>query len=316
MNTMLIIGQASVLTGDGWLNVEAMLSHLFKWLPIWAIFSFAAVRCFCEQDRLQSLSVQEREDLRFFMHYLFAKTELGYTLFGDKPLSLCFLPRRTPVFSLRQKKIVLCEDSVPYFKGLTAWRKLGMRRGSYSLIIHEESQSLMTGVVFCINRNRSLEVLKTHVGVLKRAYGKSMTPELFLERLETQKLSLDDLFQNHVLLGTLLGYGRRNAERFQRRWDLENEEKPPFMRDRRKPRGGFPSIQEELIDLQHRLTATAAKQGLVLLVAPVTFAGDLSDSETARLTKKYNAVHQKLTDLFKKETWLHTILEKVGSVES
>jgi len=99
------------------------------------------------------LSCKEKSDLRLFFHDLFADNELGYTLFGDKPMSLGIPNVFPPRFSKKDFSfIVYLEDACPLFSGLAAWKKIcsKIKKESYLLIICEEK--LSPNFVILINK--------------------------------------------------------------------------------------------------------------------------------------------------------------------
>jgi hypothetical protein len=76
--------------------------RVFKFLLFTVSIVYLTVCLFTTQRnalRGDHLSFKEKGDLKLFFHDLFADNELGYTLFGDKPMSFCIPSARAPYFS-------------------------------------------------------------------------------------------------------------------------------------------------------------------------------------------------------------------------
>ncbi len=267
------------------------------------------------------ISTDERQELALFFYDLFAHEELGYTLFGDKPMSFCFPMTYPPTFSnIKPYRFRLyIEGTIPFVKGLAAWNKLktmGCNK-DYSLIIYEEQK--YPSLVLLINKRSFLDILNKNIDVVQEIFGNSVSAISFLKDLEEKKIKPDELFQHHLLLGIILGYGRHSAELFDRHWYLtSNEIDPPFLQYQKKASKGFSSVDEELHSLTERLQAESKTFEwytntfeLCLRVTTVPFAFDTNDPEADALIKKYKKLHAQLTAIFDREDWLEVILQKL-----
>ena len=155
-------------------------------------------------------------------------------------------------------------------------------------------------------------MLNENIDVLKKTYGCKVTAESFLTDLINKKIEIEELFQQHLLLGILLGYGRHNAELFQRREELlAGKKQIPFL-ILQKPSKRFSSIEKELELLDQKLLITYTKNTQLLLVKPVNFVADQQSPETRLLMSRYELLHKELTVLFLSEDWFPLILEKIG----
>jgi hypothetical protein len=156
-------------------------------------------------------------------------------------------------------------------------------------------------------------VLNENIDVLKKTYGCKATAESFLTDLTNKKIELEELLQQHLLLGILLGYGRHNAELFQRREDLlEGKRQIPFSISQ-QPSKTFSSAQKELESLDQKLLPIYRRNTHLLLVKPVNFVADQQSPKTRLLVRHYELLHKELTALFLSEDWFPLILEKIGS---
>jgi len=261
---------------------------------------------------IYSLSQEEEQELKLLCHYLFAQNELGYTLFGDKPMSFCFLPTGVPRIAVRDCFFkIYIQGQHSFIKGVAAWNKL-RKESNYSLITYEDNNNYPL-VAFFVNKKAFTEVFNKNIDVFKKNYGSKVTVEFFLAELESKKIPLDKLFNQHLFLGILLGYGRHNAELFQRRNILHSPEaEVPFLPDQ-KPKKGFSSIEGELKYLDQHLQPITLEDSLLLLVTPVNFVADPDHPETVLLKQKYDSIHKELTIIFKRDDWLDTLFSQIYS---
>jgi hypothetical protein len=321
---------------DGFWNTPRLKHRKLKQSSInfsWLVIVFLLHFVFCSNTALKNhknkehskvincISTDEQKDLGLFFYNLFTEEDFGYTLFGDKPMSFCFPYNYPPGFSKRKfyRYIFYIEGTTPFFKGLAVWNKLKAMgtNDDYSLILYEEKKYPMFAIL--VNKHAFLDTVNKNIDVVKRIYGFSATAESFLRDIEEKKIKPEELFEHHLLLGIILGYGRHSAELFQRRRDiLSREINPPLLPNQKIPSMGFSSVEEELRYITERFLAkpktfewyTNTCQPF-LRVTPVVFASDPDDPEALFLIKKYKAMHAKLISIFDKENWLEVILDKL-----
>jgi hypothetical protein len=266
---------------------------------------------------IPSLSQEEVEQLKLLFRNLFVYEELGYTLFGDKPMSFCFPYTHKPHFTSKYIFKLYREGDVPLAKALAIWKKIGLSRDNYSTVVYENSG--YPNCIILINKQSFLNTVNKNIDAFKSIYGNAITADAVLERIEGKIINTDELFQQHLLLGIMLGYGRHSAELFQRRWKLAyGEFKPPFLCQQTTPTHGFASITVELEHITKRLQSKPKQFewytntfSLFLRVTTVPFAFDPDDPEAQALIKKYKNQHAKLTDIFDRSDWLEIVLSKL-----
>jgi hypothetical protein len=273
---------------------------------------------------LNSLSREEKQQIKTFFHNIIARHELGYTLFGDKPMSICWPDTLSPRFSKLDCTFKLYLDgTVPLFKALTVWKKIKQKvqGNNYSLIVCEENK--YPSFTILINKKAFSEQFDKNKDLFKKYYSKGITADTIITNLESQhhysSIFKEPLFCNDVLLGIMLGFGRHSAELFQRRADLMSENvNPPFLHKIKLPSEGFFLVEDELQNITRRFQAKPKQFEwythafpLFLRVTTVTFAFDPDDLEASRLIKKYKDQHAKLTDIFDRNNWLEVVLNKL-----
>ncbi len=72
------------------------------------------------------------------------------------------------------------------------------------------------------------------------------------------------------------------------------------------------TTEEELIYLNRHLQPISHKNPYFLLANSLNFAADPYWPETQNLKDKYEAIHQKLISVFKRDDWLEILLALLG----
>lgn len=295
---------------------------LWKKKSLFQIGTFLVLMLFCNAKGISNNSIEttnkklthsllpeEQQELKLFFHCLFAENELGYTLLGDKPVSFCFLFSNLVHIATRDVVFRIFMGEHPLYKGLKVWKNLKKETKNYSLIVYEEKDHPEMAIL--INKKAFFEVFNKNIDVFKKHYRSDITAESFLIDLQDKKTFYDKLMYQHLLIGIILGYGRHNAELFQRRWILSHSEnKIPFSLNP-KPGKGFSSVEEELLYLEQHLQILTKKYGHLSLVTSVNFAADPSWPDTILLKRKYALLHKELTAIFKRDDWLEILLSKL-----
>jgi|GEM_PF-1841082 len=269
----------------------------------------------------QELSAKERKELTIFFHDLFAQNELGYSLFGDKPMSFCWPNTLSPRFSEKDYTFkVYVEGTVPLFKPLATWKNITQRLKIKNYLLIIEEQNKFPGFTVLINKKAFEATFNKNQDLFRRAYSEEITAKKIIDRLENdQDIWKEPLFQNDMLLGIMLGFGKHSAELFQRRCALEcGIFNPPFLLQPTIPNSGFLSLDEELKYLRDHLQIYSKKNEwytntcpCLLRVTTVPFAHDPDDSEAQALIKKYKKLHEKLVAIFDQDDWLETVITKL-----
>lgn len=260
------------------------------------------------------LSVKEKNELKLFFHQIFADNPLGYTLFGDKPMSFCSLAGCGPCFSTETGRFwAYFDDVVPLFGGLCSWKKISSKiRENYLLIIRETRQ--WPDYVILINKKEFNKQFEQNIDLFKKYYGDKVALESVLAGLANEEkcdgISNTPLFQSHLLLGIMLGFGRHNSLLFERREELLN---PKFSLIQTVPSNGFSSVEEEVVYLWQHLQRQSTTHDYLLRVSEVAFVGDPDDLENQALARKYETLHEKLIAMYDREDWLGVILNQLCS---
>lgn len=310
------IGQQPGLKAACWSNFESTWVYFAKVGFFFVSLYFLFISDVIESKSVirqveETLSFEEQDELKILFHNLFAEHELGYTLFGDKPMSFCFPP--TSVLSISTQEHVFkiyTRGSLPLFNALKAWNKVQSLKKNENFILIVNEKNGFPESVFLINKSRFLFVVNENIDAFRKIYGYEITAESFLKDLNDKIIGPRELFQQHLLLGILLGYGRHNAELFQRReMLLSGKKQAPFLIFQ-KPGARFSTIEEELYFLDRHLQPIYTNNSTLLLVKPVNFVGDFQRLETHLLQAQYKFLHKELTALFLCQDWFQSIFER------
>lgn len=284
---------------------------IFLWLFILHVFSFAS--CFALQKPSIGEQMQRipREDLpildRFFRELLFQKG-FAYTLFGDKPISLdCFdlenLDKPDPFATSSE--------------GYRTWEKYAhLFQGPHYLFLFYEDPAEALCELTLVNKRAFHQIISEHREKFAAFFGPNVSSEELLNLL-IQKRSLwnTPMKERDDLIGILLGYGKNNADLFQRRSEIWGRKKK-LSRNREKPSPGYHSVEEESQALNATLSSFSGERKITLSYMQLpSFVADRSHRETIQLKKKYTKQRKKMTALFSHRDALRTALEQFCAQE-
>lgn len=263
-------------------------------------------------DILEELSLKEYEELKLLFHYLFAEHEFGYTLLGDKPMSFCLAPTCSIAFATKEhffkifyKNRLDLKNALFFLKKLQKFKI----KSNYIFIVFEIRG--FPDYVFFINKNAFTQVFNNNIDFFKRTFGNKITLESFLDAFQNKSLDIDELFEEHEILGIMCGYGRDNAKLFARRQMLIHGRKKIPYTVRPKPSRSFSTVEEEVCFLNQHLKLINSNDLGLLKLDQVNFAANYDSLETIQLRKDYYSIRRKLTYFFSNENWFEMILEKL-----
>jgi hypothetical protein len=140
---------------------------------------------------LSTLTADEKEKMRALFAHLFFFEQCAYPLFGTKPMSIA---RLAPTEEARI--------------GWAAWKKVALTAHSENIIIREFTHKGYE-CALVVNLNAAHQVYLEN----QDAFGK-INWEALKSCLEKDGELFQELIDDHLLMGILLGYGRGNAELF------------------------------------------------------------------------------------------------------
>lgn len=246
---------------------------------------------------LKSIPSEDRENLDFFVRFLFQRSQFGYVLFGTKPMAFegYFEPSKSPTLfqTLSHTNLKLrasCKTWIKY-KHLFPLKK-------YSLLYADNEDGYREIVL--IHKASFVSVVNQNIESFRRVLGSDISGELLLKKIEKREKPWNEVIQNHdALMGILLGYGKRNAWLFHRKKHL-----PVSLQKSTSPK-------EEPLYLRKRLAPFAERDVLSLVKLPM-FLADLSDPETQALKAKYTQQRKCLTKI-SRENFVEAVLKELTS---
>ena len=300
----------------------------------------------CKPYACELLQGRSKIEYKFFTDLckeLLYTSTFGYTLFGNKPLSLALDDSWTPL----DKGCVFLKFALPLL------RKYEKSLRSKNFIVLLEANEEMPSV-FLVNKKAFLKVVRENITIFQDVLGSDITPEGLLKDIEEKKCELGTTIKkNHALFGILFGFGTQNALAFDRRCQIENfinnqgfaPWKDPcqnnllgineiyILNSSRKGRGlrtktetpkgrassaEIRTYEQELAELEKKLRGVGGVRPYCRLASSIMapcFAGDPESEETVRLVNEYRAVQVQLTGLLNDDRLLEKVLEKFFETE-
>ncbi len=257
---------------------------------------------------ISNIPEKDREILDEFFRKLFFFYEFGYTLFGDKPVSF-------ETFDLEQEqKPELFQTSSTGYKTWSRYANLFPSQKYLFLFFEDQVEGICE--ITLINKDGFVKAVEAHIDKFSEVFGPEISPEKLLTLVvERQSLYNTPMHHRADLIGILLGYGKINAELFQKRNELLMTG-AGIRKKRTTPSHGYQSIEEELAALNKSLQSFS-KEGRITLnyMRLPGFAADPGQEETIRLRKKYIKLRRLITERFVQENVLETIAEKLCASE-
>lgn len=195
--------------------VGSMFWRMLIFLLSISILMCVLSSCFRKQSSsaIGQLSKEERLDLEGFCMYLLQDTEVGYTLFGTKPVSYLIFDNRIPSRLLNKQQLLVA-------RVLPTIRRIAPIVKMKKYIFSCNSNSLYTEI-YLVNWESFSKIVKKEREIFERRGLKLSDPSKLLSLF----LNNGDFFhsvcnKDEVLFGICLGYGAHNALVWERRRQL------------------------------------------------------------------------------------------------
>lgn len=277
--------------------------------------------------------------LEEFLQYLFIDT-LPYVLYGEKPMCLSTYAQVEFFDGYHLKSVSDIGYSIgnaysPFNQILMKGayfldKKLVKKPSNFLLKICNNPFQSSTKVVLIINKANFVKIVEKNKEVFKERLTSFTNVDAFCQKCFVSKeVLLDALEKDEVLLGILLGYGRRNAELYGKRKKLSEELKLMskedlqyetmkkelcFVSELLQP---FPIEKEDPpFDPNLELASKKEWQHLVLasyaMLCPLPeFVADITSEETEELKKSYQKTREEVRLLYKECPFLEQTLSKI-----
>lgn len=254
------------------------------------------------------MPAEDRLALDSFFRLLVFRSTFGYVLYGDKPMSMVsyvgsYSSRFRDYGGVRYSHLSVANSILR--DGWRVWKKYCHLFPAKNYYIHEFNRENSKFVsLLIINKTAFGNAIANHRSELIQRFGSQINAEKIFEQcLSSESLYGADLEDDHYLLGILFGYGRHNAQLFQKREELEK-----LSGQRPLGLGTFEEIEK--INLTLRPFAEESSSRLLLMALP-SFTADPAHAETIALKKKYKMQRKRIGERYQSGNFLELTLLKL-----
>lgn len=251
---------------------------------------------------LEQISPNDQVVLTEFFRKLLCP--FAYTLFGDKPVSTeCFEINKESPDILRR----------PSYEGYRTWKKYVhlFPSKNYLFLFYEDIEDNYCEITL-VNKQAVREAFEQNREKFIDVLGPKMDAEKLLDMIVQKKSLWKTPFRyREDLIGILLGFGKINAELFQKRNEILGKG-PVIKKKRTEPSPGYASIDEELeaLNTTLRVSNFTGKASLKYINLP-GFVKDCNHPETQALIRKYKAQRKNITKRYSKGNILEVTLQQL-----
>jgi len=307
--------------------VKNLIANLYRWVLL-TVFVFLGLMLPVSgstdnhplDERIASVDKTDLVDIEVLFRKLVFEDDFGYTLFGEKPISLAGYFTEQPVGNI----LLGHSGRFPVGSLWKTWSKYQQSFvGQNFLLLNEPDSSCEEiRVITFINKKYFVAKVNEHLDLFREELGDDVTSEGLLERISAGKETFFEiLHDNEVLYGILLGYGKDNALAFERRYELMKALLPHCLSGSHdytlhipKKLANFSSLQDELSYWEASIDGFAWPSKWAL-VRPPGFVALKDTAETLELQKKYRETQRNLTALYSEGDFLNTTLRQLSSLE-
>lgn len=258
-------------------------------------------------SKLAILSDQERCYLEFFFRKAIVEEPFVYTLFGDKPMTLILFTKKDELNALsvyqKNQRYILSifplvdMNNVRFCKGLEVWKKYQhlFPLSNFIFLESRDPSRREIGYLFLINKKAFLKAIESNLEDFKKILGSGITSRCLLREIQNTKDVFKSLKHSNLLIGILFGYGRHNADLFQKKYE--------FVKRYPNKRTNCP------FKLQPFNTSGLPLNSLMLNLP--CFAADWKHPETKQLSQKYHSQRQEVLKQYQSGDFLETTLQQL-----
>jgi peptidylprolyl isomerase len=316
--------QAPPQKREFYMTKQRSMKSMPKFLLI-ALFCLCA--CSSNKSDLKFLSPYELVVLDLFFRTFLAEDSGGYSLYGDKPLT---------VMGYREKKIPLlmhkdlAKKNAIFREGIRIWENSGLSNMESNFLIcsSKELSHSEWHDFFLINKKCFLRTLAHNLPLFQYVLGPKVTPQALLDQFRNPKENLDSiLHDDRVLNGIILGYGTQNALHGSREEYLSDHllfgkeqipkmtrHNPPYLATNRDcaiknsyPSFGFSTLEQEHEEVNKDSFVTVKRYPLS---PKLPWFGAFPNIETDALLKNYKLVQKKLSRVLNSPRFLDEVFSQ------
>lgn len=164
---------------------------------------------------IDKIPLEDRVKLERFFEYLLHNSIIGYSLYGEKPVSIETFPVLSKI-PLRYGVRIWAKHpgySIVW-NGIKTWQKYSHLFPSRNFVIRFITEY---STIVLINKNEALKVIEENLDLFQKYSNTKQTSAEFLQEVCYPKEREYMIRYNLILLGILLGYGRNNSLAFSKR---------------------------------------------------------------------------------------------------
>ena len=186
---------------------------MFKCLFLYTFLIFLSVSW--THPNFDKISTADKEKLESFFNFLIHNSTIGYSLCGEKPVSIETFPALSRIPSYYAIQIFVKHPGYSIlWNGIESWQRYSHLFPSNHFVFRFISAY---NTIVLINKRATLRVIEENLDLFQKFSNSSQTAIEFLEEVCYPKDKEYMIRHNMVLLGILLGFGRNNSLAFYER---------------------------------------------------------------------------------------------------
>ena len=159
------------------------------------------------REIIEEIPLEDRKILEELFSILIIDDVFGYTLFGDKPVTIGSHFNSTPWENILE----LGQHDELFWKKWMIWEKYQNKFHMKNYLFFKEVNSIVNEIII-INKHEFIKTINRNIQLFENILKKKINPFQLFEDINIGKYSFYDSIENHeMLLGILLGYGKHNA---------------------------------------------------------------------------------------------------------
>jgi len=205
--------------------------------------------------------------------------------------------------------------------GLETWLKYQhlFPSKNFLFLVKRETNRDEHIAIYFLNKKAFINNLRCNLRDLNKKLGKSFTEEEFLNCFIHEDAVFSKLLkESHSAFGILLGYGKENADLFERFCEIKFQASNchfTLRKTRLTPSLGFSSLDEELEYVENQLGSFVDDKEITnfpfAFLTPLSFRANLNSPETTKLKKRCLQEHRNIVRLYRKGDFLETTLTQL-----
>lgn len=286
---------------------------------VFFIFNFKLIHA----EIVITLSKTEEKVLSEFFHSILWGSQVGYVLYGNKPICMEAYGSGDPdeIFKIGHHFRASLNN------GINLWKKLRLSLDSPKFVIILQ-ENLIDPFVLFINKEAFKNTFTKHAFLFRYALGVELTADQLLDEFKSNKKDFFSILNDdNILIGILLGFGLENSLYVGRSEQiLENfyEEKkicshnwitcansrkdknfiPPLIYSKLQPRLGYQSLEQEKKALDDKIKFSSI--ALTKYAPQLIFGRTIQEDN--ELINHYEETQLKLLDILNQPQWLTDVL--------